>query len=139
MHQLERPLGPTLCLLRERRVPAVAGKTPIAELIYLNNLRKTVHPSSSCHLLDSLEVEVAKVSMPPQCHFLFTHEQTNWVCDIGVEHIQPIQRARNSCQYPIIYILDTHNTLFNENLVPNLVELADAENGHLEHGDEVDT
>jgi hypothetical protein len=38
----------------------------------------------------------------------------------------------------IICILDAHSSLFNENLVPNLVELTNAENVRLELGDEVD-
>jgi hypothetical protein len=31
-----------------------------------------VHPSSSCHLLESLEAEVAEANMPPRRPFLFT-------------------------------------------------------------------
>jgi hypothetical protein len=76
--------------------------------------------------------------MPPLGHISAARQETYRLCNGGVEHIQPVVAVGNLGQYTSLCILNTHQMRTYENLILQFVELADAQDTHLQLGDEID-
>jgi hypothetical protein len=68
----------------------LAGETTVPQLVNLPDQRKTPCSLLVCHHLERLDVEVAEAHVPPPSLLTTPCQQAHRLCDIAVEHIEPV-------------------------------------------------
>lgn len=53
--------------------------------------------------------------------------QADWLCNVDIEHIQPVRLVLDPCEKPSSQLADPHHDVIDGNLVARLVELPDAQ------------
>jgi hypothetical protein len=64
-----------------------------------------------------------KPGVPSPGALLTTGGQANWMCNVDVEHIQPIPGAAHPGQQSPTWLMDAHHPLLDVDAIPHLVEL----------------
>jgi hypothetical protein len=96
-----------------------------------------VHKPLSCHLPEHAGVDVAELGVPTPCIYAGDRAQTDWACDVDVEHIQSPRTAVYLGQETHVFIMNVHHASLDQDLVANLVQLAAANDISSEARDEV--
>jgi hypothetical protein len=73
--------------------PLLASDKVVTELIHLIDPRQASNPILILHLLDCLEVEVAKPCLLPPSLLMSPCKQAHMLCYVAIEHIELIAPA----------------------------------------------
>jgi hypothetical protein len=101
--------------------------------------RAQARPPPPSHLPQRQHVDVTEPSVPTPAIFLVTCHQTNYLCNVEVQHIQPVRHVIHQSQKPSAWLTDPHHTIVDIDLVSHLVELANTHNVSGELGNVVNT
>jgi hypothetical protein len=108
MDQLEDLAALMLHLVWKWCLPLLPTEATVKQLINMINLRQSPDPSLACHLPQRPEAKMPQTGMPSPRRLFCACQETNWLCNVDVEHKKPIRRALNLRNQTILDIPDIH-------------------------------